>query len=94
MQTEAEKLSKMTEEQKAAYQRQQQEDDYNRRMTELTEKELRIEAHKTLTDKGLPVELLDALIYSDAESCNNSITAVEKAFRSAVEKGINDRLSA
>lgn len=91
-QTEAQKLAKMTADEKAEYEKKKQEEDYNTRLAELTKKELRIEAHKTLTEKDLPIELLDALVYSDANSCNASITAVEKAFRIALEKGVNDRL--
>jgi len=36
--------------------------------------------------------LVDILNYESAESCNKSIEAVEKAFQSAVEKAVNDKL--
>lgn len=91
-QTEAEKYAKMNKEEKAAHDSKKQEDEINSRLAEVTRRELRIEAHKTLTEKGLPSELLDVLQYSDAESCTASIAAVEKAFRAAVETGVNDRL--
>ena len=36
--------------------------------------------------------LEDILNYESAETCNKSIEAVEKAFQSAVEKAVNDKL--
>ena len=89
---EAEKLAKMNADQKAEYERKQQEELLSQREAEVTRKELKIEAHKIFTEKGLPVDLLDVLKYDDAESCNQSIDALEKAFRQAVEKGVNERL--
>ena len=50
------------------------------------------EAKNTLTEKKLPVELAEVLNYADAESCNKSIVAVEKAFGAAVEAAVNERL--
>ena len=43
-------------------------------------------------DKGLPIELSAVLDYSNAEACNESIVAVEKAFMSAVNKAVEQRL--
>lgn len=91
-QTEAEKYAKMSNEEKEAHDRKTKEEEFEKRLAEVTRKELRIEAHKTLTEKGLPVELLDVLQYSDADSCAASIASVQKAFTSAVEKGVNERL--
>jgi len=42
--------------------------------------------------KGLPIELSAVLDYSNAEACNESIIAVEKAFMSAVNKAVEQRL--
>jgi hypothetical protein len=36
--------------------------------------------------------LADVLPYTDAETTNTALEAVEKVFRAAVEKGINERL--
>lgn len=89
---EAEKLAKMNADQKAEYERKQQEEQLLQREAEVTRKELKIEAHKMFTERNLPVDLLDVLLYDSAENCNKSIDAVEKAFRQAVEKGVNERL--
>lgn len=90
--SEAEKLAKMTKEEKAEYMRQKQEKDLADREAAITKKELMAEAKNTLAEKKLPAGLAEVLNYTDADSCNKSITAVEKAFQEAVEKAVEDRL--
>lgn len=90
--TEAEKLAKMNAEQKAEYERKKQEEELKQREAEITRRELRATALETLAEKGMPKELADILNYTDADSTNKSIEAVEKAFRAAVEAGVNERL--
>ena len=90
--TEAEKLAKMTAEQKAEHERQKREEDLQKRERELNRRELRAEAAETLAQKGLPAGLLDTLNYGSAEACQQSITAVENAFRAAVQAGVEARL--
>jgi molecular chaperone GrpE (heat shock protein) len=90
--SEAAKLAKMTADQKAEYERQKNEADYQKRLAELTERELKATAKETLVEEGLPVELADVLNYKDADSCKASIDSVKKAFQSAVEKSVNDKL--
>lgn len=63
-----------------------------RREKEITRRELRADAIEKLAEKGLPAALADVLVYSDAETCNQSMRSVEKAFRAAVENAVNDRL--
>ena len=58
----------------------------------ITRKELMAEAKNTLAEKKLPVGLAEVLNYADADSCNKSITAVEKVFQQAVEVAVNERL--
>lgn len=90
--SEAEKLAKMTKEEKAQYLQQKKEKELIDRETEITRKELIAEAKNTLAEKKLPVGLADVLNYADADSCNKSISAVEKAFQEAVETAVQDRL--
>lgn len=90
--TEAEKLSKMNADQKAEYEKQKREDELAKREKDITTRELRATAYETLAEKNLPKELVDILNYESAETCNKSIEAVEKAFQSAVEKAVNDKL--
>lgn len=90
--TEAEKLAKMNSEQKAQYEREKRESELLSREAEITKRELSAAAKETLADKGLPIILAEVLNYSDAESCNKSIEAVEKAFQDAVSKTVDQRL--
>lgn len=90
--TEAQKLAKMNAEQKAEYERKQLEEQLSKREAEITRRELRATALETLAEKGLPKQLAEVLVYTDAEATNKSIDAVEKSFRDAVEQAVNDRL--
>ena len=90
--TEAQKLAKMSADERLEHERQERDKQLKDRESEITKRELRAEAKNQLSDKGLPVELAEILPYSDAESTNNALEAVEKVFRLAVEKGVNERL--
>lgn len=90
--SEAEKLAKMTKEEKAQYMQQKKEKELTDREAAITRKELMAEAKNTLAGKSLPQELAEMLNYADADSCNKSITAVEKAFQSAVQKAVEERI--
>ena len=88
----AEKLAKMNKEEKAAYMQQKKEKELSDREAVITRKELMAEAKNTLAEKKLPVSLAEVLNYADADTCNDSISAVEKAFQEAVEAAVNERL--
>ena len=99
--TEAERLAQMTEQQRAEHERQRaereardRETELTRREAEITRRELRAEAIDTLVKRGLPRELEQMLDYSSADACNTSIDTVERAFRDAVQQGVNERLRA
>ena len=90
--SEAERLAKMTKEEKAEYQQKKREKELSDREAAVTRKELMAEAKNTLAEKNLPAGLAEVLNYADAESCNKSIAAVEKAFQAAVEAAVQERL--
>lgn len=90
--SEAVKLQRMNAEQKAQYEREKQEADFNKRLAELNTRELKATAKETLASEGLPLELAEVLNYADAETCSKSIEAVKTAFQSAVEKTVNEKL--
>lgn len=90
--SEAEKLARMNAEQKAQYEREQAERKLAEREAVITRKELRLTAIDALAQKGYPIELADALDYTDAEVCDKSIDRVGQAFQKAVEHAVNDRL--
>jgi hypothetical protein len=90
--TEAQKLAKMSADERAQHEREELQKALSQREAEITKRELKAEAKSQLSDKGLPVELADALPLNDAESTSQAIEAIETAFRKAVEKGVNERL--
>lgn len=90
--TEAEKLAKMNADQKAEYEKQKREEELAKREGDITRRELRATALEQLAEKGLPKTLADILVYTDADTTNKSLEAVEKSFREAVEAGVNERL--
>ena len=90
--TEAQKLAKMNAEERLEHERKAREAALKEREAEITKRELRAEAKSQLSDKGLPVELAEVLPYTDADTTNAALAAVEKVFRAAVEKGVNERL--
>lgn len=90
--TEAEKLAKMNADEKAKYAEDKRIADLEKREKDINTRELKAQAYETLAGKGLPKDLVEILNYQDAESCNKSIEAVEKAFQSAVEKAVNEKL--
>ena len=91
-QTEAQKLAKMTKEQRADYETQKKEKELADREAQLVKRELMSTAKETLLQKGLPVELASALDYKDADACNKSIEAVGKVFEDAVQAKVEQRI--
>lgn len=90
--SEAEKLAKMTAQEKQEYQQKKKEAELEARERTLATNELKATAKNTLAEKKLPMELAEVLNYTDAESCNQSISAIEKAFQTSVENAVNERL--
>lgn len=90
--TEAEKLAKMNAEQKAEHERQKRDKELADREALLTLRELRAEAAVTLSEKGLPKELIDSVNFKDADSCKKSIESLETVWRAAVQSGVEERL--
>ncbi len=90
--TEAQKLAKMSADERAEHEKQAHEKALADREAEITKRELRAEAKSQLSDKGLPIELAEILPYTDADTTNAAIVATEKVFRAAVEKAVTERL--
>ncbi len=90
--TEAQKLAKMSADERAQHEREELQKTLSAREAEITRRELRAEAKSQLSDRGLPIELSEVLPYTDADTTNAALEAVEKVFRQAVEKGVTERL--
>lgn len=91
-QTEAQKLETMSEKEKKKYQEEKRIKDLDDRQAAITRRELTAQAKVQLADKGIPTELAEILILTDADSCKKSIETVEKAFQSAVEKAVEEKI--
>lgn len=90
--SEAEKLAKMTKEEKAQYMQQKREKELIDREAAITRKELMAEAKNTLASDGLPQELAEVLDYSDADTCKKSMEKVKEVFQRAVETAVEEKL--
>lgn len=90
--SEAEKLAKMTKEEKAQYMQQKKEKELSDREAAITRKELMAEAKNTLASDGLPQELAEVLDYSDADTCKKSMEKVKEVFQRAVENAVEEKL--
>lgn len=91
--SEAEKMASLTAEQKAEAIKQKEADTLATREADITRRELRAQSLEILAERELPKELVEVVVLTDAEACTTSINAIEKAFRSAVESGVNKRLA-
>lgn len=90
--SEAEKLAKMTKEEKAQYMQQKKEKELSEREAAITRKELMAEARNTLAGDDLPQELAEVLNYTDADACKKSMETVKAAFQKAVEAAVEEKL--
>jgi hypothetical protein len=89
---EAEALAQMTAEQRAEHQMTEREAALAAREDALKRREIHAAAVQLLQEKGLPAELADALEYADVQSMNLAIEQLEKAFRAALQQGIEERM--
>ena len=70
----------------------EREDALAEREQALTEREMRAFAREQLAARQLPDALIGALCCKDEESCTKSLDQVEKAFRTAVQEGVVERM--
>ncbi|HEM2763859.1 TPA: DUF4355 domain-containing protein [Streptococcus suis] len=89
--SEAKKLAKMNAEDKQKYQLDKREQDLADREAEITRRELTAEAKMILSERGLPIELVDVVNLADADSVRDSIDAIQKTWEAAVLKGVADK---
>lgn len=90
---EAEKLAKMNESQKYEYELQQREQAIASKERELSLLENKNEASKILSEKGISLSLVDFVVAEDAETMNQNINILEKAFKQSVKAEVEKRLS-
>ena len=90
---EAEALARMSGEERMAHDFARREAELNEREGAIARRELRAEAAKMIAERSLPPELAEALNYESAERVAESLDAAERAFRSAVQSGVERRMS-
>ena len=91
--SEAEKLAKMTNEEKAAYRMSQMEKELNAFKEKDTLVEMSKTARKMLSEEDItiPDELLAHLVSTDAEDTKNTVQAFAKLFKDAVQEAIKTK---
>ena len=91
--SEAEKLAKMTNEEKAAYRMSQMEKELNAFKEKDTLAEMSKTARKMLSEEDItiPDELLAHLVSTDAEDTKNTVQAFAKLFKDTVQEAIKTK---
>ena len=89
---EAQKLAKMSEDEKYQFELEQRERAIEEKEKQLALSENRNVASKILADKGLSLELVDFVVAEDAESMNEAINKLDKAFKRSVKAEVEKRL--
>ena len=89
---EAKKLAKMNSDEKQKYQLDQREQELANREQAIARKELTAEAKAMLSERDLPVELVNVVDLTSAETVSESITFIQKAWEESVQKGVSERM--
>ena len=89
---EAKKLAKMNADEKQKYQLDQREQELSNREQAIARKELTAEAKAMLSERGLPVELVNVVDLSNAEAVTESVASIQKTWEDAVQKGVSERM--
>mgnify|MGYP003239829718 FL=1 len=90
--TEAEKVAKMTKEQKEKYEFDKQKEALEAREADMNRRELKATGIDKLREDNLPVGLIDVMNLSDAESFNKSYETVKEIFKTELEAAVNEQL--
>lgn len=92
-QREANRLSKMSDSERAEYELSERERQLEERENRLILSENRAACTNILLQKGLDVSLVDFVVAADAETMNDNIKRLEKAFKASVKAEVEKRLS-
>ena len=90
---EAAKLAQMTEDQKKVYELEQREAAIAEKEREFALLENKAEASRILADKGIDVSLVDFIVAEDAETMNENINLLDKAFKRSVKAEVERRMA-
>lgn len=87
--SEAEKLAKMTQEEKDEYLRQKERKEFEAEKAEFEKEKLLVEVNKELQAQSLPLEFATSLVnIGDAEKIKEAITGIKKAWDAQITEAI------
>lgn len=92
--SEAERLARMTKEQKAEFKAQKLEEELNQLKREKASAEMASEARRILADEGVtvPDEIVANLIADDADKTKDAVEQFSKAYKVAVQDAVKEAL--
>ena len=90
---EATKLAKMDEEQRYQYKLEQREKAIADKERELALAENKATASMVLSNRGISAELVNLVVAEDADTMNQNIQLLEKAFKESVKAEVEKRLA-
>lgn len=90
---EALKVAGMDPEDKAAYEKQQEEKRLADREAEIARRELKADAKEVLAGNGIPAEFLEVLVGKDLEETKANAETFKKQFDAAVQAQVEKRIS-
>lgn len=90
--TEAEKLAKMTAEEKARHEFEKEKEEFEKERQVYLREKLKMQVSKELIENGLPAEFSKYLTGEDAETSKANIDEFKNLFNNALEKLVNERL--
>ena len=89
---EAKKLAEMNADEKQKYQLDQREQELADREKAIARKELTAEAKAMLSERDLPVELVNVVDLTSAETVSQSVAVLQNSWEQAVQKGVQEKL--
>ena len=91
--TEAEKLAKLSKEEKAAHEEQKRIEKLEEREAAVAKRELQSETKNLLAEKQIPDSVLSLVLGVDAETTKKNIETFKTVFDEAVQKAVETRLA-
>lgn len=89
---EYERQAKLTEEQREKEAKTKREAELKARENELTLRENRITAQELLSQKNIPIDLVDFVVDLDESKTKDNIEKLAKTYNKSVETGVTDKL--
>jgi len=89
---EAARKAKLTEEQRKAEAESKKEAELKERENSITLREMRLKAQEMLTEKHIPIELVDFVVDLDEEKTKQNVETFAKTYNQSVQTGVTDKL--